>query len=243
VNPVVAFTARNRPAYLKETLSSWSKVRGIGDAHLLFRVEPGCPEVAELCGAADFAKVTVIRNPRRLGVLANPWHAMESGFATGAEFVILAEDDLTVSADVLEFFAWCQRYAADPAVLAVSTHQRDAQPGGLAGVTDARWDYGGAHMWVWGTWADRWERLLRPGWDFTYEENGGGPAQRGWDWKIRNHWVMQQGMRVVAPSLSRSQHIGEHGGAHCTPEQYEDLKSRCYVQDVPPQDYQEVPGG
>ena len=47
-------------------------------------------------------------------------------------------------------------------------------------------------------------------------------------------------MRMIAPSLCRSQHIGQFGGAHCTPGQFEALLSGCYAgDDVPPQDYQE----
>lgn len=237
----VAFTAFNRPRYLAETLASWERARGIDGTHLVFRCEPGCPEVADMCDAVAFAPRTVIRNPRRLGVLANPWHALNSAFTLGAGFAVLAEDDLIVSADVIEYLTWCaERYRDDPGVLAVTTHQREEQPGGLAGVRAADWgDPDGWHFWVWGTWRDRWERLLRPEWDFTYEENGGGPAQRGWDWKIRNHWVTCKGMRVIAPSLSRSQHIGRDG-IHASADQFEELASRCFVSDVPPQRYQEA---
>ena len=235
----VAFTVHDRPVYLRETLASWSQVRGTDHIPIIFRCEPGCYEAVAECRTVPDAQVTV--NTERLGVLANPWHAMEDAFATGADFAVLAEEDIIVSPDALEFFAWCQRYAGDPSVLAVSLHQRDAQPGGLSGVTTARWDYGGAHMWVWGTWRDRWENLLRDDWDFAYEENGGGPLQRGWDWRIRNKWCLQEGMRVIAPSMSRAQHIGKYGGAHATPAQFAGLESRCFAgPDVAPQSYAEV---
>ena len=235
----VAMTVHNRPDYLAETLDSWLRVRGAGRTPLIFRCEPGCPQAVAECRAVPVALVTV--NPVRLGVLANPWHALEDAFATGADFAVLAEEDIVVSPDALEFFEWCQCYQDDPSVLAVSLHQRDAQPGGLAGVTTARWDYQGAHMWVWGTWRDRWENLLRDDWDFAYTENGGGPLEMGWDWKLRNKWCMQEGMRVIAPSMSRAQHIGKYGGAHATPAQFAGLKSRCFAGlDVGPQCYTEV---
>jgi hypothetical protein len=241
-DPVVAFTVGGRVSYLRETLASWSNVRGIEGAELIFCCEPGHYEAAQMCREVEFAPVLCSVNPSRFGVLRNPWHAFDTAFrGYEADFAVLAEEDITVSPDALEFFAWCQRYRDDSSVLAVSLHQRDAQPGGLAGVTTARWDYDGAHMWVWGTWRDRWENLLRDDWDFAYEENGGGPLQRGFDWRIRNKYCLQQGMRVIAPCMSRAQHIGKYGGAHATPAQYAGLKSRCFAgPDVGPQDYREV---
>jgi GNT-I family len=234
----VAFTVTNRPGYLAQVLESWSRVRDIGDAHLIFRCEPGCPETVALCEAVDFAPHTVTVNPRRLGVLANPWHALDDGFKRG-DFTVLAEDDLIVSFDVLEYFTWCaQRYRDDPEVLAVTTYQREAQPGRYAAVRPVNWELDdGWHFWVWGTWADRWARL-RPDWDFTY-------AHKGWDWRIRDHWVLGQGLKIMAPAMSRSQHIGRDGGTHASAEQYQALLSRCFYAGVRPQHYhdQEEPDG
>ena len=235
VKPSIVFTVHDRPAYLRRTLESWERVRGISAARLVFRCEPGCPGAVALCRSVGFAEATVTVNPRRYGVLTSPWHAFEDGFTAG-RFTILAEEDLIVSTDVLEYFTWCdQRYRDDPGVLGVTTHQHDAQPGGLAGIAPACWTGDDPpHLWVWATWRDRWRRLLRADWDHTY-------AHRGWDWRIRDHWVLGQGMRVMAPSMARSQHIGEHGGAHCMPGQFGALESRCFAGDVPPQDYREVP--
>ncbi len=143
---------------------------------------------------------------------------------------------------MLEYFTWSQRYRDDPDVLGVTTYQHHEQPGGLTGVREADWSRDDQwHFWVWGTWRDRWENLLRDDWDFTYRENGGGPGQRGWDWRLRNLLVRGQGVKMIAPSMCRSQHIGRHGGVHCTPDQFEGLLSSCYAGDgVPPQEYREV---
>jgi hypothetical protein len=168
-------------------------------------------------------------------VLGNPWHALNDGFKVG-DFVALGEEDLIVSADVLEYLAWCRdRYRDDPQVLGVTTHQYLEQPGGLPGVMPQRFDQDpDPHLWVWGTWKDRWENLLRDDWDFTYRA-------RGWDWNIKTHWLGVKGMRLMAPCLSRSQHVGRLGGVHCTPDQYETMRSRCFVPQVPPQEYAAVP--
>ena len=243
LSPVVAFTVHNRPRYLAEALESWSKVRGIEHSRLLFFCEPGCPEAVDLCADADFAAdITATVNDRRRGVLGNPWRALDYAFAGGADFAILAEEDLIVSPDVLEYFAWSQRYRDDPGALGVTTYQHDERPGGLAGAGTADWSRDDAwHFWVWGTWRDRWATLIRDDWDFTYRENGGGPAQRGWDWRLRNKLVLGNGMKMIAPSLCRSQHIGQYGGVHCQPWDFERLLSPSFAGlDVPPQDYQEV---
>lgn len=243
---IITFTIHNRPHYLRQTLESWAQVRGIGDADLIFCCEPGCPEAVGICEAVDFGRTSLVAvNSQRLGVLANPWRAFDMAFVHGeihgTDFAVLAEEDLTVSTDVLEYFTWCQRYRDDPSVLGVTTYQHHSQPGGLAAVGPADWARDDQfHFWAWGTWRDRWESLLRDSWDLTYEENGGGICQRGWDWKIRNTLVCGQGMKMIAPSIARSQHIGRDGGVHCTPDQFEALLARGYVQDVPPQDYCET---
>jgi len=184
----------------------------------------------------DFAPRTVTVNPRRLGVLANPWHALEDAFKL-SEFAVLAEDDLIVSHDVLSYFTWCaSRYQDNPAVLAVTTHQHDAQPGGVPAVMPMDWTAdNGWHFWVWGTWRDRWARL-RSDWDFTY-------AHKGWDWRIRDHWVLTEGLKIMGPAMSRSQHIGRDGGTHASEAEFKALLSRCFYAGRSPKTYQEVPDG
>ena len=231
---IVAFTVHNRPGYLRETLASWERVRGIGYARLLFCCEPGCPEAVQACEDVTFAPRAVIVNPQRYGVLGNAWNALEHG-SREDEFTILAEEDLVVSPDVIEYFTWAQRYRYDPSVLGVTTYQHHEQPGGLAGAGPADWRNDDEfHFWVWGTWREHWQGLLRDTWDFTY-------ARKGWDWDLRDRLVVGAGMTMIAPSLARSQHIGRDGGTHATPEQYEGLLSGCFAGDtVPPQDYRDM---
>lgn len=241
---IIAFTVHNRADYLRDTLESWSRVRGIERHHLFFSCEPGFPESAEVAKSVDFAPSTTYVRGARQGVLANPRAAFASAFNRRdcGNFAVLAEEDMVVSPDVLEYFAWCQRYGPDATVLGVTTYQHHKQRGGLAGVGTADWSRDNQwHFWVWGTWFDRWVRLLKWNWDTTYEENGGGPMQRGWDWKFRNTLVIGKGMRMIAPAMCRSQHIGRLGGAHCTPDQFDGLLSKCFAgADVPPQNYREV---
>ena len=239
---IIAFTVNDRPEYLRQTLESWSKVRGIENAYLVYQHEPDCPEALRVTDSAiPLALSHRLVNKKLAGVLRNPWLALKTAFEFhDADFAILAEEDLVVSPDVLEYFTWCQRYRDDPNVLGVTTYQHHEQPGGLSGVREADWSRDDQwHFWVWGTWRDRWQNLIRDDWDFTYRSDCGCPPdRRGWDWWIRNHLIRDAGMKMIAPSMCRSQHIGKFGGAHCTPDQFDALLSSCYAgPDVPPQEY------
>jgi hypothetical protein len=232
VRPVVAFTANDRPRYLQETLDSWRNVRGIGNAHLIFRVEPGHPDVLAVCRAADFAaEVTVTINPRRLGPGGNPWQAIEAAFTTGTDFAILAEDDTPVADDILEYLDWARgRYARDPQVLLACAFQHHRRPGGPEAVVRLPCFY----SQVFGVWADRWRDHLRHDWDFNYEH-------RGYDWNIRDRFMQARGFQAVFPCESRSQVSGEFGGTHLHPgEEYQAHLSDCFSAHYEPARFREI---
>ena len=71
-------------------LDAWSKVRGVGDAVLQFRCEPGCDEVADMCAGADFAERQVAVNPERLGAAANTKLALDEACAA-SDYAILRD--------------------------------------------------------------------------------------------------------------------------------------------------------
>jgi len=225
--PVVVFTVGGREDYLCETLASWAKVRGVGDATMVFCVEPLHEEARDLCHDARlFAdQVLVSENTHRRGVAGNPWHAMQTGFRL-ADFVILAEEDTPVSSDVLEYFAWARdEYAGRPGIKAICAHQIGEPLGGEDEVMLSR------HFSpvVWGTWRHQWAGHFRDHW--------GGP--QGWDANVNERLRVGNG-RVVIPARSRSQHIGEHGGAHCTPEYFPATVSRSWSASYGPQAYREL---
>ena len=226
--PVVVFTVGGRADYLDETLSSWQEVRGIESATMVFLVEPEHPTEMMLCHqwARDMAALALVsENRTRLGVSGNPWHAMQTGFRLG-DFVILAEEDTPVSSDVLEYFAWARdAYLGDGNVKAVCAHQIGEPLGAEGDVLRSK------HFSpvVWGTWRDRWVSFFRDHW--------GGP--QGWDANVNERLRAGNG-RVVIPARSRSQHIGEHGGAHCTPGFFPRTVSRSWSASYGPQAYREL---
>lgn len=223
----IVLTGYSRPHYMQRTLASWSRVRGVDAARFSFCLEPGYPEVLDLCSGVSFAEARVQVNQQRLGVRRNPFNGLSAAFYEGSRFVILAEDDLVVGADVLEFFAdSARRYAGDRDVLAVSAFRHRAPLlATLDGVVRGR----GFPGQVWGTWSDRWERLIAPEW-FS------GP---GWDLRLEA-LCAERGYETVTPALSRSQHIGQEGGTYMSPGVFDQIRSWCFVADAPPQAYREA---
>jgi hypothetical protein len=214
VSLCVVFTVNDRPHYLEETLESWRKVRGIEKASLIFRCEPGCEEAVRVCEAVNWAQRVVLVNPQRYGVAGNPWRCFEMAFnGIGHDFAILAEEDIVVATDTLEYFRWCAETYRWGNVLGVTTYQPEpvAPPDHVVQADWSEDEYW--HFWVWGTWRDRWNTVLRHTWDHDYSNNG-------WDWNIRDNLVLGKGMVMASPGVPRSQHIGQFGGTHSPPDDY-----------------------
>jgi hypothetical protein len=144
--------------------------------------------------ATRFPQAHVVRNSARLGCLRNTRRAMQ--YALGqSEFGVLAEEDIEVSDDVLEYFTWAsEHYRSDPSVLAVCAHSLSSA-GSAGDVARAPW----FTPLVWGTWRDRWNLMLA-----HWEPRQGYPE--GWDYNIR--MITGRMVQCVYPALSRAQHFG-----------------------------------
>jgi hypothetical protein len=230
VTPVCVMPVWNRPHYLTPVLESWRNVRGIEDARLFYTCEPGCPEMVDLiCREAPRPQragwLEVITNKHQLGNDQNMKAAVQAGFATGAGFVIAAEDDVLVSADLLEYMAAMDAaYAGDKSVLAITAWQ-DQPPGPLDEVQRASWFWGGA---CWGMWRDRWEQV-KDGWP---------PSGHGYDgylWRL----LGQTDRVTIQPLATRCKNIGEYGVN--TQGGFEGVwEAQQFVADIPPQGYREA---
>lgn len=215
----------NRPGYLAETLDSWSRVRGLRDRPFRFVVEPG-PELAR-CRTVieEFSRRGVARsvevevNAERRGVRANPHHALSAAFATGAGFVVLCEEDIVVGDDVLECL---DAVSDDPGVLAACAFSPRSAPQPEEVLADT-----GFSAWVWGTWADRWERYLRDDW-FAAARAPWDGAGAGWDFGVERI-AAAAGLRFVGPLASRSDNIGRDGGVHALPEEFEESRAATFA--------------
>src|SRR6266571_2792375 len=100
MNIAIVWTAFYRVEYLQQTMDSWSCVRGLDEVKKYMFLEPSPRKDEMLQIVKDSGiDIEVHENETLQGVLHNPWVAMEYAFNEGADFVILAEDDLIVSTD------------------------------------------------------------------------------------------------------------------------------------------------
>lgn len=236
----VAFTVSGqRQQYLRQALGSWERVRGVQDARLLFCIEPDpafpVPEFGAWAGGA-FRQAASVVNAARLGCVANTRMAMSRAFGGGAGFAVLAEEDVEVSSDVLEYFAWAAgEYAADPGIAAVCAHTRASWSAGDNVAVRLPW----FSPLIWGTWKSRWEDFIGPGWGITE----GNP--HGWDARLRIE-LGEAGLLCLFPARSRSLHIGETSTlftSALSAHMYPGTRSTCYEPERPPQRWREVTEG
>jgi hypothetical protein len=218
----------DRPQYLEQTLNSWSRIRPTEGWEFGFAVEPGkhLRRVLDMIYAwlTEYQPTGwVLHNQKRLGVLRNPHMLLDYAFGD-YEFVVLCEEDVEVSNDILEFFScMSNRYRDEQEVLAVCAENWCA-PGNThdAVFLDPRFC-----PLVWGTWRDRWEKTLRDTWDLDYSTGNADGSHAGWDWNI-NRIIKRDGFKVAAPGVARSLHIGRKG-VHMLEQDFAASQSPTYV--------------
>jgi hypothetical protein len=230
----LVFTCNDRPEFLKDTLEYWEQVRGIRNWDLWIFVEPSSrrDEVLRLIekSSLDFK---VILNEWKFGVLHNPWAALDTAFYNGADFAVLAEDDIIVSTDTAEYFIAASTMYSPEEFLGVSafTSSADGDPSKILQVPS----FGGL---VWGTWKQNWYGHLRDTWDHDYSTHNGVPGeQAGWDWNINTRIIPQAEKNFISPDVSRSRHIGRYG-AHINPQDFDKVSpSPSFERDRPVMSY------
>lgn len=230
----VVFTCYNRPEFLKETLDSWANVRGIESWRKWIFVEPSDrrDEVLRLIDKSplDF---TVVLNEWKFGVLHNPWVALDTAFYNGSDFAVLAEDDIIVSTDTVEYFTSASSMYSPEELLGVSAFTSNLSGDDRKLVRAPT--FGGL---VWGVWKKSWYDHLRDTWDHDYSTHNGIPGeQSGWDWNISTRIMPQLGKRFISPDVSRSRHIGRYG-MHITVQDFDSISpSPSFVLDRSPIEY------
>lgn len=232
----LTFTAFNRVEYLNTTIKSWNNVRNLGNWAAYFCIEPSNVQDEIIRETSNLHTVVNYQvNAEKLGVLVNPWQAVNNRFIAGAEFVVLAEDDVVVSEDSLEFMQWASiKYLPDPQVLAINLFSQHGI-GEERDVVKCR----GFSPLVWGIWKDRWEKFLRDTWDKDYSSGNADGSEAGWDWNI-NRIIRNNDLVTIQPTHSRSDHIGKHNGTHMTPAFYESSRGSEFVKCRSPQNYREI---
>jgi hypothetical protein len=219
-------TAYRRPHYLERALRAWGACRGPIDMTVYIDPSDRTSDVRGVCEAFDVDHVV---RPERLGVLNAPFQA--------STFVLLAEEDVIVSDDVIEYAtALARRHADDSDVLAVLAHTwRES------GEPERYFPSQQFHPLIWGTWRDRWQDIIAPTWDHDYSTGPGGGVEAGWDWNF-GRVCRERGMWFLEPEQSRAQHIGQHEGAHCTADYFPQTLTSSFTPVVPPVDEYVVSG-
>lgn len=216
-------TAAGRPNYLQETIRSWQECKEWAGLTKTWFVEPGPiasvdEQLIREAGAMPFV------NERRMGPLSNPWRALSHGFDTHhSDFVILAEDDAIAYPDTIDYFKWAaEKFEDDDQVMFVCAFQKKKYTEGqvVDYLRSAVYVPGYFAPTIWGTWKSRWygSSGLMATWDHDYSHNG-------WDWNFTRRILPQANAGSIVPIYSRSQHIGRYGGAHCTPELFDELQA------------------
>lgn len=220
---VVCTVSSRRPDYLAQTLKSWSRVRG--DAVMAFSCEPGAPSSADMCEPYG----DVMRLGVHLGPVDNTACALLIGFED-AGFVICTEEDVLVSADVLEYFSWAAtQYQDDQEIAAVCAYARDGSGDPAAVTRQPQFS-----ALCWGTWAARWDQMLGEWGGMKYLGN-----PDAWDRRLLAQQTAR-GRKFIIPGASRSQHIGEHGlNSSAGPDWYPSTRSAVFSEDHGLQAYRE----
>lgn len=231
----IVFTSYKRPQYLKETLASWKNVRGIDDIDKFILIDPSPvqDEQIKVIEESGLTRLGYTVNSYRYGVMENPFQALSWGFQA-ADFVILAEEDLIVSSDSLEYFQWASEAYNSKEALGVCSFTTEANSPEITKLEEA------FDVWVWGTWKESWETYLRDSWDHDYSTNNGIPGQQaGWDWNI-SRLTKSLHLPFVRPCSSRSQHIGKYDGQHMIPSEFEFHNSSSFQLDRPITEYRRL---
>jgi hypothetical protein len=213
----IVFTLYQRPFYTRKVLQSWRAVRGIKDWDFHFYIDPSNQSRDQIARAHDFLMDTgtsgsVTVNEVHMGVLRAPYWALSQTFDSLYEYVVLAEEDVEVGNDVLEYMLAAQEYAH----VACAWSDEDAAEDEMQ---LRKW----FTPWCWGTDAETWNTRLKPTWDLDYssaDERGPG----GWDCNIGLRLVNDTDLKVMFPRVARARHIGQHLGVHQDPAQFGELE-------------------
>lgn len=217
---IVAGTAYNRPDYLRQVMAGWELVRG--DFQMLWCVEPS-ERQHEIGSIVSVPNTAVFLNREVLGPLRNPYKAINLAFGWGADAVLVAEDDTLPSNDILEYIqaAFAMKQESDLIVCCNSANDDD--PRLEYGITRDK-DFCPS---LWAVHKDDWP-LVRDTWDHDYSTGENG-VHGGWDWNLNLRVMPQHNKTALFPMQSRSQHIGEFGGAHMIPEHFPESQTESFL--------------
>lgn len=232
----VVMTLWRRPGYTRKALQSWAGVRGVDELRSFTAYIDPSDRQAEIVQLCETAGRDAVVNSERYGVSCNPEFSMKRGFESGAQFVIIADDDMLVSEDTLEYFRWAAtEFEKDERVAGVCAHTPEPAPADSA--VDAVQLLPRYRCWIWGTWQPEWKTVFEPNWDRDY--SSGEPA--GYDWEFDLRTIPRLKKTCAFPLASRTQNIGRFEGVHAGPGDYQNTVNPSFREEREPVAYRLVP--
>ena len=198
----ITLTAHNRPHYLRRVIDALRR-NALEGYSLYCQLEPGCGECLEICRTIDFLPCEVIVNKCRLGVRENPYALLARVFEQGSAFNVYLEDDVVLSPDAFDLANWFAQLQ-HAYVLCLCFMNYGSNSDDPLRVTTGSFNALGFCLTN-----HAWNTYFAPHWHAD---------ERGWDWSITSLHAAHPELRVLQPTLGRSNHIGRTGGTFCTPE-------------------------
>lgn len=220
----IVITGFRRPALFRDLLASLAR-NDLAGWRVVIRLEPSALVPAFQAAAAELlagvpCRLTV--NPRRLGIRANPYAALEEAFAGGAAGVLYLEEDLVVAPDATRLADWYfENHRPEWLALCLLAGGCGAT-GFLSNPAHPELLFTARtfNSLGWALRAEEWRACLRPRWMRraparmrTYSTS----LPVGWDWQAYALLVNDARRRVVQPVLARARHTGRDDGEFCTP--------------------------
>jgi hypothetical protein len=223
----IVFTVFDRVQYLKETLDSWEQVRNINNYDIYFKIEPSDHQqgIFDVIDNFDNHRECIshkLLNKSIIGNGFNTWESFEYLF-NKYDFVILAEDDIVVSKDIVEYFDSTEPMFRDDdevAIISANTKLSVEDPSKVVRQQ-------GFNGLVWGTWKKYWINYFRDNWDKDYSSD---TEKCGWDWHLNLRIMPSNGLKNINPMASRSNHIGING-IHCDKTIFDETQSPLFKED------------
>lgn len=243
----VVVTAYRRPYYFEPVLKAWAAADGIGDvSRFVIALDPSTDRAARQRALIERMQIRfacpVEVVPQSEAAQKGPSAHRAIGEAANycftdpdLDFLVFGEEDILPSSDVLAYMAWARdRFAEDEQVLCVLAHNKGGQGWDPAEpIQDADADQETARLlpyfnpWCWGTWRDRWEKVLEPQWDWD-ATSGDTPTTHGYDWNVQLRIIPGGNYVCVVPDASRSQNIGKFEGGYSHPELFGNTQSQSF---------------
>lgn len=227
----ITITAYKRPVYLRKVLESLVR-NDLRDWHVFIALEPS--SMQEMVKQVIHANLkgqtyTIIENPERLGVEANPHNILTYVFENGSDINIYLEDDTIVSPDITRIANWYLTLDLEQ-ILCLSLLAGNC--GGIENVSYAK------HPTVFG-YTDKFNSLgwiaTKKQWDkyisnFWFSDR---ILKTTWDWAVLRELQQRPYLKTIQPMMARANHIGRENGEHCTAGFHDKTFNHIIINDEP----------